>query len=348
MINLRFVNVVWGEEFTDTFVNICLPSTLSAGNLKFVAAHSRSIYRIYTTPKDAETIARSRAGQQLAKLMPLEISRVDAALPVEGPDATSVCQQKYSAMALCHEHFIKAVSHEGLPMVILSPDLFCADGSLRRLLEIAQSGKRVVMMSALRLAKESFLAALHEHHMKGGALRPIGKRDLVSLAMNHLHPETESIMWESGQSNVWPSLLLWKVPQEGLILRAFHLHPLLLRPVQNEVLPTGTLDDDYVARACPDPADQYIVQDSDEMVAFELSRRSARAEFVAPVSQTPTNVAQWARAHANPRHQKFFQNRICLHSGAFSETWQATQERSDRAVQEIQSLLAPKLDAVPS
>jgi hypothetical protein len=347
MINFRFVNVVWGAAYTETFLKTCLPSSLSAGNLGFIGAHSKSTYRIYTTYDNAETIMKSPACKRLANLMTVEVMRFDGTPTEDTPSANISCK-KYNEMSQCHEHFIKTAGNDGTAMVFLSPDLFWADGSLRRLFEIAQSGKRLVMMSALRLAKESFLASLDRLHMKGCAPQPIGKRDLVSLAMNHLHPETRSLIWDSATSNTWPSLLLWETPQEGLMLRAFHLHPLMVRPVRSDVLPAGTIDDDYIARACPDQADEYVVQDSDDMVAFELSSQSARAEFVAPARQNPANVAQWARAHANPKHQKFVQNRIHLHSTEISAAWQETQERSDRAVQEILSLLVPTLDVVTS
>jgi len=340
MINLRFVNVVWGEAYTDTFVNVCLPSALSAGNLGYVAANSRSSYRIYTTPKDAEKILQSRAGRQLAKLMKLEISRVDAALPVDDPSASSTCPQKYNVMSLCHTHFIKTACNDGSAMVFLSPDLFWAENSFQRLFEIAQSGKRLLMIGALRLSKESFLASLHQHHFKGGVLQPIAKRDLVGLALKHLHPETKSLVWDSGTSNAWPSLLLWKAHSEGLILRAFHLHPLMVRPIRHDIFPAVTIDDDYIAHVCPDPEDEYIVRDSDEMVAFELSRHSARAEFVVPQDQNTSRVAQWARTHANPKHQRFVQHRIRLHATALTETWRASEERSDQAVSEIHSFIA--------
>ena len=341
MINLRFVNVVWGDAYTDTFVNVCLPSTLSAGNLGYVSSRSRSSYRIYTTARDAEKIVQSTSGKHLARLVNLEIIRVDTPLPIEDPAAGTTSMQKYHAMSFCHTHFIKTAGSDGSAMVFLSPDLFWADGSFRRLLDVAQSGKRLLMMGALRLAKESFVATLQQNHTRNGQLQPIGKRDLVGLALNHLHPETESLVWDSGATNAWPSLLLWKAQQEGLMLRAFHLHPLMVRPSRRDVFPKVTIDDDYIAHACPNPEDEYIVTDSDDMVAFELSRRSSRSELISAGSYVAANLAQWARAHANPKHRRFVRSRIRLHTGDLSPAWAATEQQSDQMISEIDSLLTP-------
>jgi len=336
MINFHFVNVVWGAAYTETFLKVCLPSTLSSGNLRFIATHSKSSYRIYTTHKDAETILKSSAYKRLAGLMTVEIMQFNGTPTEDTPNAKVSCN-KYNEMSLCHTHFIKTAGNDGSAMIFLSPDLFWADGSFRRLFEIARSGKRLLMMSALRLAKEGFLSSLNQNYMKGGVLKPIGKRDLVRLAMKHLHPETTSLIWDSETSNTWPSLLLWKIRDEGLLLHAFHLHPLMVWPVRPGILPVGTIDDDYIAHACPDPADEYVVQDSDEMVAFELSRQSAREEFIALEGQNSARIAQWARTNANPRHQKFVEYKIRIHATELSDEWQATEECSDRVIREIQS-----------
>lgn len=338
MIRFRFVNVVWGKAYTDTFVRVCLPSSLTARNLPLVAANSDAVYRIYTTRSDAQIIQKSAAVARLSKLMKVEIVHVDAELPVDEhqpPGAVS----KYAAMSACHTHFIKTVAHEDAAMVFLSPDLVWADASLGRLLQLAESGKRLVMMCALRLQKETFLAALAQRGVTGSG-SGLGKRELMQLSLQHLHPETRSLVWDSGQTNSWPSLLLWKAGEEGLLLRAFHLHPLMVRPTAVNIVPGGTIDDDYIARACPDRADEYVMTDSDEMLGFELSSRTSREELIVPGQHTPESLAHWARAHANARHQEFVQYRIRLHSGMSPAVWSEVEQRSDAIVHAIQSRLA--------
>jgi hypothetical protein len=337
MTNLHFVNVVWGAAYTEAYVNICLPSELSAGNLQYVGAHSRSTYRIYTTPKDAETILASPAGKKLASLVDLQIARVNAALPEDNPHTDA--SPKYQAMSHCHTHFIKTAGNTDSPLVFLSPDLFWADGSLRRLLEIAQSGKRLLMMNALRLAKERFITTLRSRHFKNGRLQTVGKRELVALAMDHLHPDTESLVWDCGRSNRWPSLLLWKHNNDGLVLRAFHLHPLMVRPVRRDIFPEVTIDADYIERVCPDPKDEYIVCDSDDIVGFELSRETSRGELVSLAPYDAESLAGWARGNANTKHQKFVQQKIRIHSKDLSDDWQETEQRSDHILGQIQSFL---------
>jgi len=311
---------------------------LSEGNLQFVAAHSDSSYHIYTLTSDVESIDRSPSVRKLRSLMPVEVVRPEADLPDGDKD------KPYALMVAAHADFIKKSNSDGSAMVFIPPDTVWGNGSFRRLLEIAQDGKRLVMLGSARLEKESFLLSL-QRYMKGGVLPGISKRDLVRLAMNHLHNETESLVWNSGVLNIWPSILFWKVKREGLILRAFHLHPLMVRPhIGSNVIPlAASIDGDYLANVCPDPADEYIVLDSDEIVAFELSTRRYREDQISFQRLNPAFIAKWANAVINAtdsRHRQFIEHRIRLHAKAFSKTWKAVEEDSDRVVREIRVFLA--------
>lgn len=337
VIRFKFVCAVWGDAFTNTFLNVCLPSMLSEGNLQFVAAHSHSSYHIYTLPSDVQSIDCSPAIRKLRTLMPVEVVRPETDLPDGDKD------KPYALMVAAHADFIKKSNSDGSAMVFIPPDTIWGNGSFRRLLEIAQSGKRLVMLGSARLEKESFLLSL-QPYMKGGVLPGISKRDLVRLAMNHLHTETESLVWNSGVLNTWPSILFWKVQREGLIVRAFHLHPLMVWPhIGGNFVPlAASIDGDYLANVCPDPADEYIVLDSDEIVAFELSTRHYRSDQISYQRLDPAFIARWANAvikATDSRHRQFIQHRIRLHAKVFSRTWKAVEDDSDRVVGEIRILL---------
>jgi hypothetical protein len=132
-------------------------------------------------------------------------------------------------------------------------------------------------------------------------------------------------------SNVWPSILVWRAA-DGLVVRAFHLHPLVVRPVRRDIYPAVTIDDDYIAAVCPDANDVHIVTDSDDLVAFELSRRTARPGLFVPQRCTPTYVADWARKHTNERHRQFVKTPIVLHTKDSSESLREAVASSDAVV----------------
>jgi hypothetical protein len=163
--------------------------------------------------------------------------------------------------------------------------------------------------------------------------------------MQHLHPETQSLIWGATPSNNWPSLLIWKNRDDGLLIRPYHLHPLLVRPERHDVVPRVSIDADYVERVCPRAADEYIVTDSDDILGFELSRESGRAEQLAPTPSSVEKIATWAVTGANSRHHQFVQKKVRLHARDLCEGWRQTERASDDVLAAINARLVAHLKA---
>ena len=61
----HFLVTVWGDEFVDLFLNLCLPNQLTPGNLlAFRSDEVKATYIIYTTARDQETIERHESYQR--------------------------------------------------------------------------------------------------------------------------------------------------------------------------------------------------------------------------------------------------------------------------------------------
>lgn len=330
MDGFRFVAVVWGGEFTDAFLNVCLPSLLTPGNLGFVAEKTKSCFYIYTTPRDAKAVRESPAFRQLATMMSVKIAEV------RGLSFFS----KYQAMTQCHAHFISAAQGEDCPFVFVSPDIVLADGAFVRLADIAESGKRLVAIGAVRLLKETFVPAYLHQYREGDVVRPISPRQLVALALEHLHPITVSCFWDpKDQQGATPLDLLWRVEQEGLLLRQFHPCPLMVWPVDKDAVPVCTIDADYTRKAVPDPSDVYIVEDSDDMCLMDFtSARQLQDLSAHGGGHSVEHVAAWARENTHEIHRECVKHRIRFHWADCSQKWAEVEESSDSVVAEILSL----------
>ncbi len=326
----RFVAVVWGADFTDAFLKACLPSQLFPGNLVHFAKHSNSIYRIYTSDRDAKTIQESGVYRSLSAIMPVELAVISGMSYVG----------KYKAMTQCHAHFVRSTRDDDCALVFMSPDVVWADGAFARLLEITKSGKQGVAISTPRLARESFIPAFVKEYSKDGILQPIMPRQLVRIALDHLHPVTTSQFWGSRKnSSMTPSVSYWPVNQEGLLARQFHLFPLMIRPVDRDAVPTISVDNDYWLKACPDPADVYVVQDSDEMCAVDFTSVSDTNDLIKPGSQNVKEVTDWTRWNTHALHREFVKHKIRFHWFDLSENWRDVEQRSDAIVESILSLI---------
>jgi hypothetical protein len=96
-----------------------------------------------------------------------------------------------------------------------------------------------------------------------------------------------------------------------------------------------TIDDDYLRSACPDPADGYIVDDSDEFCAVELSGME-RAGHGLPRGDVNESVANWATDVAKLEHFENVTRRIFLRAADDDPcAWRNACLRSDDAVHGI-------------
>lgn len=340
MNRFRFGAVVWGTAFADAFSNVCLPSLLSPGNLVYFAQHTDSMFRIYTTTKDAEIIQKSIAYKHLSLIMPVEMVAISGMSYVG----------KYKAMTQCHAHFIRSNRGDDCAFVFVSPDIVMADGGFARLLQISNSGKRIVAMGAVRLLKETFIPAYLRLYSKDGKIQPITPRELVKLALDHLHPITVSQFWDPEKdSSMTPVDLLWPVDQEGFLLRQFHPCPLMIWPVDKDAVPTVSVDADYGYKACPNHADAYVVQDSDEMCLMEFSSLSSLNDLKKNGGrQSVESVVQWVKTNTNVLHREFAKHKIRFHHADCSAKWRDFEERSDVVVESILSLIEDSDNATAS
>lgn len=324
-----FIVPVWGRAFCELFTSISLPSQMSSNNIPNIKNIKSCHYHIITTKNDMDFIKSSASYKRLSKVLNVKISTYNSDLSVP-----------HDAMSDCYRIGIEEANKREAAIVFLTPDLIWSDGSFTELERISENGSRVVHTLGLRLLKETFVPLVARKYLSAdGATLCIPSRDLVQLALHHLHPIAKSHLWEDGGDNLVPANLYWRVDEEGLLARCFHLHPLMVNPSQKNIHFHGTVDDDFVFAACPDSTQDYVVLDSDKLLACEISAQghtvntSLRKGVVA-------DIAAWAEGAANTRHRELVLHPIRFHATAMSEDkWRAVEVRSGAVVRAALDLL---------
>jgi hypothetical protein len=221
-------------------------------------------------------------------------------------------------------------------MMFYNPDIVLANGGMQALARLLQDGKRAIQVVGLRLMKEDVVPLLMERHRSADGLGlDVSPRDLMAIALKYLHPITMMHLHDAPNYDIMPQEVFWRVGNEGIVARCFHIHPILVYPRVRNAPFTTTVDDDYLRAACPDAADEYVVADSDEFCLCELSAVHHGTTGL-PRTDSNGNIAHWAWANARPHHFEHFCRRILLHAGRKSEdAWQAACARSDEVVRRI-------------
>ncbi len=282
---IHFLTPVWGGHLP-LFIDVVIPALLSPGNLPSCPG---SKYIIYTTYNGRRAIKNSTHFRQLSSTVEVVFKEVE---PGPGCYVASTCYRRGVAAA------------DGDPCVFLCPDIVFADGAFANMKRLAESYD-VIYIPCIRTLRADVAAAL-----------PVGvsPRKLMKIAFDNLHPLAHTSFWAEYGPDFIPANLYWRVGDEGLVARCFHLHPLFVRPQVSTTEWKGTVDDRYVDVACPDATRDYIVTDSDELCAIELS--GPEHYFKTDFRKGSTkDTAQWARRHAGPRHRMLFDRTIWMHTG---------------------------------
>jgi len=320
----NLVTVVWGKEYTEFFSEVVIANLLTPGNLDALSRTPGPVFRLFTRPQDAQVIKGSRAFKEVSKLISVEFNAISETDFI----------QNYALVSKYHQKALAAATSDSAAAIIIGPDTIRAEGYMANLIRIADSGKRAVMISEVRVAKHTFLPEYLKRFSDNGVLRGIQPRELVKLALAHLHPISKSFFWNSKKFHNAPSYIYFEVPHEGILAHCFHLSPVLVNPVYKNAAFSTTVDGDYILNACPDIDDIYIASDSDELMSVELSNLSNPTN-AGESPPSPLNIAAFAKYSAYGHHRIFVRNKIRFHFDDLSPRWKEVENFSDKSIDRI-------------
>ena len=313
-----YVVVVWDARYVDMLLDFALPTFLSPKNLPALSNLKESRFLILTTPEDRARIESAPIFKMLREV--IEPVFVDSPWIAEKTPYHLKAARGHQAAAEI------AADHYGY-CVYLCPDCLVSDGSFKHLEKLARAGKQAVMTPGLRLVEESVFAEL----MQAGKLRTGGPltfsgRQLVEFGLRHLHSEVQRYNWESPHFALYPHICTWSVKgKAGLLIRAFHLHPMLVSmrgTKQLSNLEFSTIDGDFLGSNVTDWDRIHVETDSDNLAIFSLTSQDDR---YAPLEPNTADIAK-VRAMAyspivNPLHRFFFTKAIKLHTQDVDGDW---------------------------
>lgn len=264
-----FICVLWGERFRGYFLEYCLPSLLSPGNLPALSTRSPSKLLIATRPEDRAAIEATAVFRAVSRW----VTPVFIEIPPCPPERSG-CQH----MGTGHRLACEMAYRDRAYGAVLTPDSMLSDGSISRLQALALTGVELVLTAALRFGEEPFLANLRDigaipaaSRSASGAALTISGRQMVLAAVNGLHSETLAYEWDApGVLAILPAAW-WRVPgEDGMLLHSLSWAPLLLdygavADHDTSTFDEWTLDGDYVFRNIKSMDRVHVVQDSDEL-----------------------------------------------------------------------------------
>ena len=165
-------------------------------------------------------------------------------------------------------------------------------------------------------------------------------RELVQLALDHLHPSAAESMVDSDRFPAWKHNLNWRVGSEGLVQRWFSMHPLVVVPTRkSRVEVNEQIDGSYFFTVVPDFEHVHVVTDSDEVCVSCVA--PADYYYARPQGANRFSVATLAEVlralkaklfRHYPTIDYFARHAVRFHAGPLTSDWSAVIEESENVV----------------
>ncbi len=292
---------VWGRTHVNIFLNVFVPSMLAANNIRYLTRVAYVKCILYVRYDELEQIKLHPSIIKLSQLLTVEYQNI---LFVQG-------RSNHNILSDCHKLGLEQASATDSYIIMPPPDSVWSNNSLRALHALVLQGKKAVHMACLRLQLEFAYAELTELTNEHGVI-DFSANDLVKFTMPRMHTICKSHFYNYYSGCINPANILWHVEGGGILANCFHLHPILIKPNLNSLNFASTIDDDLLLGDTFAADEVYIVQNSDEMLAYEISPQLHVLDSVSSKNNLDEMVA-WAMVKANSVHRVLVQTPIFLH-----------------------------------
>jgi hypothetical protein len=262
----HFAVPVWGESHVKTFLECSLPAQLSSANIPALLERQNSLYTIFTTHEDYIYIEASPAYRALQRAIPVSTEFIDL-------KRSASAGTKYKIKSDCYRRALLRGAESGAAVVALNADIVLANGFVSTVSILLAEGKRVVEVPGPRGLQKPIADVLMSRFRGPDNISiSIEPAQLADLWLKNLHPQLEMHFVDGRKGDAFhPSHLYWRVGDEGVIIRGFHLYPIVVYPRESTFTFSGTIDDDLIASANFDREERHVVVDSRRLFCCELS-----------------------------------------------------------------------------
>jgi hypothetical protein len=340
MIDL--VTVVWGRDYTRRYIDYCLASHLSPGNIPGIKFPREMRYRIYCPQASHDEITASWPFKRLTK----------AGCPVTFHLLTGLDIDRYQTITRCHLHAHQQALASGAQVSICSPDTIASRGYLPLLERLARDPCRATFFACLRISLERALPAVGVQLRDGTSTIDASPRDLVNLLLTrtgaphgrpYLHDFTNRSITCCQDFTAIPAIMIWdcsKPDSPCFMVHSWHLAPLLYlpRPLAKDRKYTS-IDDDMIGDIVgEDPV--RVVDDSDQAAIWEFT--SDRTHFKSTgLPFEPLNAAIFAMHRTNVLHRRLVRQPVFIHSADITEAQKAAwSAKSAKVLRDIDAWIA--------
>ena len=300
---------VWGREYVNKFLQYSLTSQLLPKNIRELSQYAEIVYRIYT-----DKVSHSYFYPEILKLEKfakiefvfyeeLSFKGVNLLEVIKNSDPAIV---KHNVQRLTSKHHMDiASSLKDTAVILLDSDFIFSDGSFLHLHEVRKSGKKGYATMFLRLHQEKAIGQLD---LKLPNF--LSSRDLVKIALECMHPITQSMLVGAKRPTAYPSQINWSLGGKGIIGTTPFPHPLMI--VMESVAPKffSTMDYELILKAISKDDEIFYCTSSEDLMLCKMSPKTYGAEVPTVLEQSVKTLAEFVLENTNVRHSYFMKQPV--------------------------------------
>jgi hypothetical protein len=264
---------IWGEKYVDIFLKYSYSSLMASGNLIQVAKNHQITLDLYTTKKDYEILIKklSKFEKEIGEIRCTfieELGYKKKNIPGE------VGNQKYTFLTELQNEALK--NSDDYDYIIFNySDFIWTNESLSNVIDLLDNKTDAILGFCLPVDKQKCIESINRDKNKYYVddVLEIENKKSVELALNNLHRETRLRYWESANFTAFPSYLIWNIPDEGIVLRAYHQTILALKTklhyLKEGISGQGSLDG-YISSLVAQFGNYKIADDSNKIFIYSL------------------------------------------------------------------------------
>jgi hypothetical protein len=297
----HFSTAVWGPWHTGVFLDANLPSLLAPGNLSAFAARHDVVYRIFSTRHDLHSIKKTPVFQLARQIVRFEL--IECAL--DAVDEPLIMHHRL------WQRSINEAREAGAIVLFIPPDVVWSDGSFAHIAELVASGKRAILSTFVRVVCETAVPAVKRAFGKKDApIIEVSPRQLVRVALEHIHPLSLTYMRDSPIFPIHPELVLWAVPGEGMLMRVLCRELFAFDPRRFHLNQKAQLED------VEDSDLIHLITDSDDLFALSLARLEQDVDWYSkPRRLSELEIGRWWLTYDSPANDIIVRKPVYIHDG---------------------------------
>ncbi|MGA7805247.1 hypothetical protein [Bradyrhizobium sp.] len=273
--------VVFGPVYTALLTQITLANL--AALVREIPDDLRELsrVRIMTTATDACTIEQARTLKLLREHIDVEV--LDRA-KLHGHDTHG----DYGPMVVSQRLLVVEAMRADAALFFIGPDLILNKGAFAALVSRFREGYRLVIGPGPRINRRTAVAELKNRIAESpdGAFA-LAPREHAALLFRHWHCVNSQYLIESPSSYWWKAYVCYRPRPEELLFRSFQGPTFAAWPARIDENFNGFIDHQLAAVCCESWRQIYIIPDSDECLALDLTEDDRRdmlppADLLAP------------------------------------------------------------------